>query len=126
MHGHRLLPSGGDRIGSGGGSRRKICPLFSVDEDSACPEVESWTSGADMVSQNVSYPYEYMVSTVFPEELFVLIFRLNTTDLDQAVATLYDMMMESKHLLLVTSRILNTPRPQFSGIDGGVERRWDF
>lgn len=116
----------GTGLALAGAAGARFVPFFSVDEDSDCPEVESWTSGADMVSQNVSYPYEYMVSTVFPEELFVLIFRLNTTDLDQAVATLYDMMMESKHLLLITSRILNTPRPQFSGIDGGVERRWDF
>lgn len=108
----------GAELSLSGAAGGRFVPAVSLDADPDCPEVESWSSGADMVSQNASYPYEYMVSAVLPEELFVLIFRLNTTDLDQATGELYDIMMENKHLLLVASRILNARRPEFTGTGG--------
>ncbi|PTX58298.1 hypothetical protein C8P63_11745 [Melghirimyces profundicolus] len=87
---------------------------FHLEADADCPETESWATGADIVSQNEAYPYEYMVTAVFRSGLFVLMFRLDTLDLDEATPALCDIMLENKHLLLVASRILNTRRQETS------------
>ncbi len=101
------------RIGSAGA---RFVPVFHQEEDSDSPEIESWVTGDDIVSQNEAYPYEYMVTTVFHEELFVLVFRLDTTDPDEASDILGHIIVEHKHLFLVALRLLHIRRDAVKGV----------
>lgn len=115
---YRSEKEGLSLLGSAGA---EFVAFFDQKQDQGCPEVESWTTGADIVSQNDAYPYEYMVTTVLQRKLFVLVFRLDMTDLGKATSMLYDIIVENKHLLMIVSRILNTSQQQFP-MKGSVAR----